>query len=641
MRRNWTQRLFAWLQGQRNHVSSRRSAIRNRLSPDRHGALVSRLEVLESRKLLTNLIAVNVSSTAIALNDITPRNVKAFDTFDISYTASQVVLTAHTGTMFQVNGKDLSTYTATITSPVDLSMNLIRFGNTVTITGDGTASLKSFDINLGGGTNNNGLTLTKVNANSVNIHNGGLATDLVTINQSTINNNLSVNLGFQRGDHLDLENTTVKGNVDSWVGQLTVNHSTITGSLTDRELRRNSSVASTASTYTGAVTIFLGGDSVIGMYGSPDGPNHFHSSLTVNGPHNRKPTIYEATNSIVTDVTPTFRNVNVKALKTTFTAPTVTNQAAATTTPTVKGTFDTANSPTLTVAVNGKTYKLGTDAQLTSPSTGNWSLDLTGAPLTSQTTTVTATAYDKYGSSLTGTGTVTSEQAIISSYLTKNNLTATKTASGLNYVVTTPGTGAVPTKGQTVTANYTGWVMNSDGTKGTQFDSNTSATGFSFILGVGAVIPGWDEAFQLLSVGTSATLLIPSSLAYGTTGSGTTIPANSILIFDVKVLAALNTPTVNSLTGAGTTPTITGTYDSVNEPNLTVTVTNSTNSTSSTVYTLGGPSTTDKQLTSPSAGNWSLNLTGTPLTAATTYNVSAKGTSTSGYTATGTGTVKT
>ena len=640
MRRNWTQRLFAWLQSPRNHAAGRRSARRSRNNPDRFGALVSRLEVLEPRKLLTNLVAVNVSSTAITMNDITPPNVKAYDTFDVSYTASQVVLTAHTGTMFQVNGKDVSTYTATITSPVDLSMRLIRFGNTVTVTGDGTASLKSLDINLGGGTNNNGLTLTKVNTNSLTIHNGGRATDAVVINQSTINNNLNVNLGFQSGDHLDLENTTVKGNVNSWVGQLTVNHSTITGSLTDWELRRNSSVASTASTYTGAVTIFLGGDSVIGFYGSPDGPSHFHSSFTVNGPHNRKPTIYEATNSIVTDVAPKYRNVNVTMLKATFTAPTVTNLTAATTTPTVKGTYDSVNSPTLTVAVNGKTYKLGTDAQLTAPSAGHWSLDLTGAPLTAQTTTVTATAYDKYGDSLTGTGTVTNEQSIINSYLTKNSLTATTTASGLNYVVTTQGTGPLPVKGQTVTANYTGWVMNSDGTKGTQFDSNTTSAGFPFVLGVGQVIAGWDEAFQLLPVGTSATLLIPSSLAYGTQGSPPKIPANSILIFDVKVLAALNTPTVNSLTSAGTTPTITGTYDSVNEPNLTVTVTNRTTS-SSTTYTLGGSATIDAQLTSPSAGTWSLNFTGTPLAAATTYDVSAKGTSTSGYTATGKGTVAT
>ena len=240
---------------------------------------------------------------------------------------------------------------------------------------------------------------------------------------------------------------------------------------------------------------------------------------------------------------------------------------------------------------------------------------------------------------MTGTGTVTSEQAIISSYVTKNGLTATTTASGLNYVVTTQGTGPVPVKGQTVTANYTGWIMNADGTKGTQFDSNTSTAGFPFVVGVGQVIAGWDEAFQLLPVGTSATLLIPSSLAYGPTGNGS-IPANSILIFDVKVLAALNTPVVNSLTSAGTTPTITGTWDSVNEPSLAVTVTSRANG-SSTTYTLGGSATTDKQLTSPSAGNWSLNLTGTPLTAATTYDVSAKGTSTSGYTATGKGTVAT
>ena len=280
--------------------------------------------------------------------------------------------------------------------------------------------------------------------------------------------------------------------------------------------------------------------------------------------------------------------------------------------------------------MNGKTYKLGTDAQLTAPSAGNWSLNLTGAPLTAQTTTVTATAYDQYGDSLTGTGTVTSEQSIINSYLTKNSLTAPTTASGLNYVVTTPGTGPLPVKGQTVTANYTGWILNPDGTKGTQFDSNTSSKGFQFVLGLGHVIAGWDEAFQLLPVGTSATLFIPSSLAYGTSGNGS-IPGNSILIFDVKVLAAFTAPTVNSLTGAGTTPTITGTYDSVNAPNLTVNVNNVT-------YTLGGSETTDNQLTAPTTGHWSLNLSGSPLTAATN-TVTATSKNNNGYAVTGTGTV--
>ena len=220
---------------------------------------------------------------------------------------------------------------------------------------------------------------------------------------------------------------------------------------------------------------------------------------------------------------------------------------AATTTPKITGTFDSANAPNLTVNVNNKTYTLGKDAQLTSPTTGNWSLDLTGAPLTSPTYTVTATSGDNtFGNTLTGTGTVTNEQAIISSYLSANSLTATQTASGLNTVLTTAGTGAIPTSGQTLTVNYTGHILKADGTLGAEFDSNVDSqfnhvTPFTFKLGAGAVIKGWDEAFALLKVGSVAKLIIPSSLAYGTAGSSggsVPIPANSILVFDVTLVSA-------------------------------------------------------------------------------------------------------
>jgi FKBP-type peptidyl-prolyl cis-trans isomerase len=231
----------------------------------------------------------------------------------------------------------------------------------------------------------------------------------------------------------------------------------------------------------------------------------------------------------------------------TTTAPTVNNQAAATTTPTITGTFPTftKNAPVLTVTVNGTTYTLGTSPQLTSPSTGSWILNLAAAPLPTTTSsfTVTATMTNSFGNQLSGTGTVTNEQAIIQAYLTANNLTATKTATGLDYVITTNGTGAIPTRGQTVTANYSGYFLNSNGTLGAEFDSNVDSkfghvSPFSFTLGVGQVIAGWDQGFSLLPVGTAATLLIPSYLGYGTLGAGSSIPANSILIFKVKVISA-------------------------------------------------------------------------------------------------------
>ena len=231
---------------------------------------------------------------------------------------------------------------------------------------------------------------------------------------------------------------------------------------------------------------------------------------------------------------------------TTTTAPTVNNLAAATTTPTITGTFPTftKNAPVLTVTVNGTTYTLGTSSQLTSPSAGSWSLNLAAAPLptTSSSFAVTATMTNAFGNQLTGSGTITNEQATIQTYLTANNLTSTRTASGLNYVITTKGTGSIPTNGQTVTANYSGYFLTSNGTQGFEFDSNVDSqfghvAPFSFKLGAGQVISGWDQGFALLPVGTSATLLIPSSLAYGTAGASI-IPANSILIFKVKVVSA-------------------------------------------------------------------------------------------------------
>jgi hypothetical protein len=225
-------------------------------------------------------------------------------------------------------------------------------------------------------------------------------------------------------------------------------------------------------------------------------------------------------------------------------APTVNSQTITTdVAPVVTGTFDSVNTKVLTVSALGQTFTLGTSSQLTSPSAGQWSLDLGGAALTSPVSTITVTATDNLGNQKSGSGTVTDGAGIIANYLAANHLTATTTADGLNYVIQTQGTGAVPKNGQTVTVNYSGFLLNSNGTIGTEFDSNTNSqfghvTPFSFTLGAGQVIAGWDEAFALLPVGTVAQLIIPSTLAYGAAGNPPTIPANSILVFDVTVLSA-------------------------------------------------------------------------------------------------------
>jgi len=115
----------------------------------------------------------------------------------------------------------------------------------------------------------------------------------------------------------------------------------------------------------------------------------------------------------------------------------------------------------------------------------------------------------------------------------RTSYTFTTTSSGLQYRIITAGTGPVPTAGQTIQAHYTGTLTN-----GTKFDSSRDrGTPFSFRLGAGEVIAGWDEAFALMHVGDRAILVIPANLAYGSTPR-TGIPANSTLVFDVQLLSA-------------------------------------------------------------------------------------------------------
>jgi len=104
------------------------------------------------------------------------------------------------------------------------------------------------------------------------------------------------------------------------------------------------------------------------------------------------------------------------------------------------------------------------------------------------------------------------------------------TKSGLKYVIIKKGKGAIPKTGQTITAHYHGVFED-----GKVFDSSFQrGQPFETKIGVGQVIKGWDEAFQMLKVGTKAVLILPPDLAYGQGGQG--IPPNSTLIFHVKLL---------------------------------------------------------------------------------------------------------
>ena len=110
------------------------------------------------------------------------------------------------------------------------------------------------------------------------------------------------------------------------------------------------------------------------------------------------------------------------------------------------------------------------------------------------------------------------------------------TASGLKYIDTKVGTGASPVKGQTITVNYTGTLLN-----GKTFDSNVDpafghVSPFSTAIGVGRVIPAWDEGMLSMKIGGKRRLICPPNLAYGSRGAGASIPPNSTLIFDVELL---------------------------------------------------------------------------------------------------------
>jgi len=109
---------------------------------------------------------------------------------------------------------------------------------------------------------------------------------------------------------------------------------------------------------------------------------------------------------------------------------------------------------------------------------------------------------------------------------------------GLKYIDIVPGTGTQPKKGDSITVHYTGWLSN-----GTKFDSSRDrGTPATFQIGVGAVIPGWDEAVIAMKVGGKRKLILPPALGYGAAGQPPTIPANSTLIFVVELLSTAPTP---------------------------------------------------------------------------------------------------
>ena len=112
-----------------------------------------------------------------------------------------------------------------------------------------------------------------------------------------------------------------------------------------------------------------------------------------------------------------------------------------------------------------------------------------------------------------------------------------KSPSGLQYEDVVVGTGAQPRSGQTCVMHYTGWLWE-NGAKGKKFDSSVDrGQPFSFPVGMGRVIKGWDEGVATMKVGGKRNLLIPPQLAYGPRNVGNgLIPPNSTLFFEVELL---------------------------------------------------------------------------------------------------------
>jgi FKBP-type peptidyl-prolyl cis-trans isomerase FkpA len=101
------------------------------------------------------------------------------------------------------------------------------------------------------------------------------------------------------------------------------------------------------------------------------------------------------------------------------------------------------------------------------------------------------------------------------------------------------GSGAVATRGKEVTVHYTGWLYDPKAADkhGKKFDSSRDrGEPFSFALGAGRVIAGWDQGVAGMKVGGKRTLVIPSELGYGSRGAGGAIPPNATLLFDVELL---------------------------------------------------------------------------------------------------------
>jgi FKBP-type peptidyl-prolyl cis-trans isomerase len=118
----------------------------------------------------------------------------------------------------------------------------------------------------------------------------------------------------------------------------------------------------------------------------------------------------------------------------------------------------------------------------------------------------------------------------------KSSSTAPTSSAPFSQTDLVVGTGATANSGNRITVGYSGWLYDStqpEG-KGTLFETNPS---YSFVLGTGGVIKGWDQGVVGMKVGGRRRLVIPPELAYGSAGAPPKIPANATIVFDITLLS--------------------------------------------------------------------------------------------------------
>jgi FKBP-type peptidyl-prolyl cis-trans isomerase FkpA len=126
--------------------------------------------------------------------------------------------------------------------------------------------------------------------------------------------------------------------------------------------------------------------------------------------------------------------------------------------------------------------------------------------------------------------------AIVGSSGCSSSSTAPTSSAPYSQTDLTVGTGTTAVAGNRVTVSYTGWLYDSaqPSGKGKQFETNPS---FTFLLGTGAVIKGWDQGVAGMRVGGMRRLVIPPELAYGSSGAGSAIPPNATIVFDITLIS--------------------------------------------------------------------------------------------------------